>query len=82
MAAAQPMTESDQMEVAMAYAARRLIVPSLNIHQKQAVRAFMDGKDVFVSLHTGFGKLLCFRSLPFVNDYLDSSPESCIIEDR
>ena len=35
-----------------------------------------------VSLPTRFGKLVCFQSLPFVFDYLDSGPESSSIEDR
>ena len=55
---------------------------SLNVHQRQAVCAFLDGKDVFVSLPAGFGKSLCFQSLSFVYDYLDSGPQSSIIGDR
>ena len=74
MALAQAL-ESDRIELAVAYAASRIGVPSLNAHQKQAVRAFVNGKDVFISLPTGFGKSVCFQSLPFVLDYLDSSPE-------
>jgi len=30
------------------------------MEQKEAVKAFVDGNDVFVSLPTGFGKSLCF----------------------
>ena len=57
----------------MAYTAEWIGLPSLNKKQKQAVRAFLDGKDVFVSLPTGFGKSVCFQSIPFMFDYLKSS---------
>ena len=82
MVVAQTTTESDQTKLAMAHTARWLGVPSLNAHQKQALCTFLGGKDVFVSLPTGLGKSLCFQSLPFIYDYLDSGPELRIIEDR
>ena len=41
----------------------------------KAPRNRLDGKDVFISLPTGFGKLMCFQTLPFVYDCLDSDPE-------
>ena len=74
--------EGDRMKLAMAYAARWLEVPILNTDQKQAFHSFLDGKDMFVSLPTEFGKLLCFQSLPFAYDYLDNDPKSSIIESR
>jgi len=36
----------------------------------EAVKAFVEGNDVFMSLPTGFGKSLCFALLPYVFDYL------------
>ncbi len=38
--------------------------------QDKAVRVFLQGKDVFVSLPTGEGKFLCFATLPAVFDCL------------
>ena len=38
--------------------------------QDKAVREFLQGKDVFVSLPTGEGKPLCFATLPAVFDFL------------
>ena len=32
--------------------------------QHQAIAAFVEGQDVFVLLSTGFGKTVCFASLP------------------
>ena len=43
MALAQEL-EDDRVELAMVYAAGRIGVPSLNAKQKQAVRAFLDGR--------------------------------------
>ena len=37
----------------------------LTPHQEQATIAFVNGKDVFVSLPTGSGKTVCFALLPF-----------------
>ena len=38
--------------------------------QLEAVREFVSGKDVFVSLPTGGGKSLCYAVLPAVFDIL------------
>ena len=62
----------------MAYAAERIRLPSLNEKQKQAVFVFLDGKHVFVSLPTGFGKSVCFQSIPFMFGYLKSSQSSYV----
>ena len=74
--------ESDRIELAVWHAASQIGVSSLNARQKQAVRAFVDRKNVFVSLRTGFGKSVCFQSLPFVFDYLHNDPESSSFRDR
>ena len=34
------------------------------------VKAFLSGNDVFICLPTGFGKSICFQSVPFAWDYL------------
>ena len=45
-------------------AANTLGFSSLKKEQEQVIGEFIDGKDVFVCLPTGFGKSLCFISLP------------------
>ena len=37
---------------------------SLKDKQKEAIVAFLSGKDVFVALPTGYGKILCYGCLP------------------
>jgi len=45
--------------------------------QLQAIRHVYDGKDVFLRLPTGFGKLVCYEMLPFVFDHKELSSTSC-----
>jgi len=56
----QIMATITTMEEALTYAATKLSYESLKTEQKEAVKAFVEGNDVFVSLLTGFGKSLCF----------------------
>ena len=41
----------------------------LKTEQLEAIRHIYDGKDVFLWLPTGFGKSICYETLPFVFDY-------------
>lgn len=56
---------------AVAYALERLGTPGFDLkeEQKLAIRAVYERKDVFVWLPTGFGKSVCFQTLPFLFDY-------------
>ena len=62
-------SDSD-FEAACSFAARSLGVLELKDYQKQSLKAIATGRDVFVSLPTGFGKSLCFQSVPFAWDFL------------
>ena len=42
----------------------------LKDEQVNILCTFVEGRDVFVSLPTGFGKSLCYMLLPLVFDYL------------
>ena len=44
-------------------AAASLGYTCLKVEQKKALQAFVGGKDVFVSLPTGYGKSLCYALL-------------------
>ena len=59
-----------EFEAACSFAAQSLGVLELNNHQKESLKAITSGRDVFVSLPTGFGKLICFQSVPFAWDFL------------
>jgi len=43
-------------------------LPNVRLKQDEAISYFIDGKDLFVSLPTGIGKLLCYYILPGVFD--------------
>ena len=62
-------SDSD-FEAACSFAAMSLGILELNNYQKQSLKAIANGRDVFVSLPTGFGKSLCFQNVPFVWDFL------------
>ena len=42
--------------------------------QKEAIRSFFEGKNVFVNLPVGFGKSLTFQCLPIVADVIHEKP--------
>ena len=50
--------------------------------QDKAVREFLQGKDVFVSLPAGGGKSLCFATLLAVFDFLNSISQSVLAAGR
>ena len=52
---------------------RVLWQPCLRKEREQAIGAFVEGNDVFLSLPTGYGKSLCFAMLPCVYDRLRQS---------
>ena len=51
-------------------AATSLGITTLKTEQQEAIRQFVLGRDVFVSLPTGYGKSVCYFPLPFVFDRL------------
>ena len=42
---------------------------TLKVEQLDAIKCIYDGKDVFLWLPTGFGKSICYETLPFVFNY-------------
>ena len=44
-----------------------------NLHedQKEALRQFFSGKELYFSAPTGYGKSLIFQSVPLINDHLN-----------
>ena len=45
---------------------------TLKAEQLDAIKCIYDGKDVFLWLPTGFGKSICYETLPFVFNYKHS----------
>ena len=58
---------------ALALVETKFNISSLSDHQKAAIGAVVDKKDVFVNLPTGYGKSLVYQSLPIIFDSLRSS---------
>ena len=64
------MTNCPSFIEAVSYSLASLGMPGLDLKEEQelAIRAVYDKKDVFVWLPTGFGKSVCFQTLPFLFD--------------
>ena len=60
-------------------AAKKLGYFPLKDKQRLAVKSFFEGKDVFVSLPTGYGKTACFAMLPIVHDLLYGSKAVIVV---
>ena len=58
----------EAVEAAIDYAVGLVGIKALKPFQRDAIRTFVGGRDVFVSLPTGFGKSLCYAFLPTVCD--------------
>lgn len=57
-----------ELERAISEAAEELGFQQLKPKQSEAVKAFVEGRDVFVSLPTGYGKSIIYAILPIVYD--------------
>jgi len=64
------VVSGDHLQQTLAYAAEKLCLDRLNEIQEEAIAAFIDDKDVFVNLPTGYGKSAVFQSVHFVLDYI------------
>jgi ATP-dependent DNA helicase RecQ len=62
---------ANEFDLAISYALERVGCPSLTLkpEQRASIKAVYDGKDVFLWLPTGFGKSICYTTLPFVFDF-------------
>lgn len=69
------------VESAIHKAINKLGFSSVKPQQMMVVREFINRRDVFVVLPTGFGKTLCFTCLPIVFDELcpDSRPSIILV---
>ena len=70
MACSADHASTKETKEIVARAAASLGYLSLKSEQERAILAFVSGRDVFVSLPTGYGKSLCFALLPRVFDMM------------
>ena len=57
-----------EVEAAIDSAARSVGLQALKPTQREAIRTFASGRNVFVALHIGHAKSFCFVLLPLVFD--------------
>ena len=69
----------EQINSAIVYALGKLGVENLKDKQQEAVEAFVNESDTFVSLPTGYGKSLCYSILPLVFDSLRGTTGRSIV---
>lgn len=69
----------EEVKAAIQSSCTAIGVTSLKDKQMEAIVSFMEGKDVFVCLPTGYGKSLCFALLPLVFDYLRKQTGSIVL---
>ena len=64
----------DSFSSAIAFSLEKLGLPdvTLKAEQRSAIKAIYEGRDVFVCLPTGYGKSLCYQTLPFIMDHKNS----------
>ena len=67
------------VDLAIKTAAERLGFKKLKEKQIEAIKAFISGKDVFVSLPTGYGKSLIYGILPLVFNILEGLSHSDLL---
>ena len=69
------------VDEALRLAAEKLGFRDVKPEQREVVKAFIEGSDVFAALPTGCGKSLCFAILPVVYDILrgHSTPKSIVL---
>ena len=61
-------THSMNVEEVISSVARQFGLDQLKPKQKEVISTFVRGRDVFVSLPTGYGKSIIYAALPFVFD--------------
>ena len=59
-----------EFDNAIIQASQQLGYAAIRPDQNRAIKSYMEGRDVFISLPTGTGKSLCFSVLPYAFDYL------------
>ena len=70
---------SEDIERAIDTAMRKAEVKELKKEQRGTIHEFVSGRDVFVSLPTGYGKSFCYALLPAVFDELRGSIGTSIV---
>ena len=72
-------TKLEKINAVIDHAMNTVGLESLKREQREAIQEFLNGKDVSVSLLTGYGKTYCYSLLPLAFDYLRESQHPSIV---
>ena len=64
---------SQNIEDVISDVTRQFSLDKLKQKQKDAIMAFVQGRGVFVSLPTGYGKSIIYTALPFIFDSINGN---------
>ena len=70
---------ADHFSVALEYALEKLLYKSIREYQRQVVKNYMSGKDVFFCAPTGSGKSLVFEIAPFMFEKMKKLEKGTVI---
>ena len=70
---------SASVDDVISVAAAQLGYPTIKDEQREAMKEFLNGRDVFVALPTGFGKSLCYAVLLLAFNSLLGRPSNSSI---
>ena len=68
-----------ELDNAIIQASQQLGYATIRPDRNRAIKSFMEGRDVCISLPTGSGKSLCFFVLPYAFNYLYKRVGSVVV---
>ena len=71
--------QDTNLDIALAHARSKLKYAQFKSSQRDALKTFVNGKDIFVSLPTGYGKSGIYEAAPFCMDSINKADDSMVV---